>query len=335
MDIDQDNYNNAGGCDHTNFHYWKRCVCGKRTWYSTIDPSTHRPPGGPWVPVGDAGAPYPTDVGGAIWIARQNLYVQTNEKTWTITVTGDNADKYGISETHGYKNDAGPNQPATEVPVGAVTSVQDEAGPPKKRTFTCKFRPQPDWEIARIVRTTAGLQWVEETMETTSHSACTRIVTEGNSCTLTSTRFGVQGVDFHRLNEITMFPVQVPVDPAAPHMLDAPPHTGNWSWQVVYVDPVGHARPQGGVRWVTDGAGLTAEDLCNIQLFMIGDRDAADTEYDLYALDVNEPEVQYFRLVADVQGIPTVSEWGLAALAMLLLTAGALVLRRRRTAPTA
>jgi hypothetical protein len=263
---------------------------GARTHSSTQDPGTTPPPEEPWEPVGEGGVPFPDDVGGKIWIGKNNLYWETNEKHWTLTLTGADADKYGVSSVHGYTNE----DPPTEVPVGAVTGIKDVAGPPKQRIFTGKFVPQPEWEVIEIVRTDALMGGKSATMSVRIDTHCSQISTSSNTLWVDDGWFGTLG-DTLLVTEVVIFPDNALVDILGEHTFTAPVESGEWYYEFVYADPEGEPRPQGGVRWFTYGAGLWTENTYSMSLVMAG---YADSSYSYYALDGITGDYRYFRLTA-------------------------------------
>lgn len=97
-------------------------------------------------------------------------------------------------------------------------------------------------------------------------------------------KFGVPGamtVD-PAVTEVWTFPRSAPVDPDLPQSFEAPPHTGEWTAELVPADPEGNVRPLGGVRWTTEGPGLSIEDPFDATITTLG---TADELYDLYLFD--------------------------------------------------
>ena len=292
---DQANYGANGACQKTNFHYWWRCIRSSG-WFSATPPGAMRPPNGMWFQTASSIIP-PTAVGDHIWYSAENVYVPTNEKTWTITITGPDADKFGVVSVHGYRDPDDPYQPAVELSA-AVTSIQNIPGPPKKRIITVILRPQPGWETIELVRTAERTTDAGDPTTASSSSACAQVTTSSNMIELSNAWFGVPEVDDMLIREVTLFPLNVPIDPAAPHLFDAPPWTGNWNWQPIWVDPFEVPRPNGGIIWVTDGPGLEPNDMFTLTMYMIG---PADTTYDMFAMDVTNNQHHYFRLYHEHQ----------------------------------
>jgi len=106
-----------------------------------------------------------------------------------------------------------------------------------------------------------------------------------------------------RLTELQVFPVHVDVHPAAAPALDAAPHTGNWTAQPVNTDPLGNPRPHAGIRFTTDGPGLTEFDPYDLSITMIGH---ADTLYALFAFDAQS--ATWYEYEIDLQSLPWFDE---------------------------
>ncbi|MCK4659485.1 MAG: IPTL-CTERM sorting domain-containing protein [Phycisphaerae bacterium] len=319
--MDQNGY---PGADSVNYHYWCWCRCNTySSYHSTEDPGDTEPPDGTWVETGPHGVPCPTDEGGIVWHAKKNLYVSSNEKEWTVELTGKSADKYGLGSVTGYDN----GDPPGKVPVAAGTDIKTVNGPPKKRIFTFKLKPQPQWEVATFVRTEAGQNGpVYLTLK--SYSQCVHVQLQDDKLILEDARFGVSLEDNFHITEIYVFPESVPINPEGEQILIAPPDSGAWMYEPVYHDPDGEPRPQGGIRWWTDGDGLTPDHLYAMTMTMAG---FADTEYSMFAFDSVVHDYQCYRFeVSPSSPIPTVSEWGMIAMTLLLLTTGTIVIGRQR-----
>jgi len=286
------------GCSTVAFHYHWYCRSSLyTTYYATGDPGDTAIPLDPWNEAGPHGVPFPTDEGASVWLGRPNLFVSTNEKQWTIELLGASADKYGIVSVAGYK----PTDPPTQVPVAAVTGVVTDPGPPKKRTFTITLRPQPEWEKAELQRTDQGSDGPIY-LRVRSYSHCSHVVAVGDRLDIQEGRFGVSDQDDYRITAITVFPEGVPVMDGGDHGIVAPTETGAWFDEPVWIDPDGEPRPEGGIRFFTEGPGLTPEHLYSLWLTMGG---PAPEAYSMYAFDAGAGVHQYYRLVPEeIVGVP-------------------------------
>ena len=96
------------------------------------------------------------------------------------------------------------------------------------------------------------------------------------------------------------------------------------------VDPDGTSRPLGGIRWVTDGVGLAeCEDV--ILEFDLEEQFAPDM-IDAYVFHTET--MDYVLLILDLLPpyVPTLPHWGVVVMLLSVVTAGAIVFRRRRAA---
>jgi len=270
--------------------------CRREADYTTTDdPTTDRPGYKPetWVPVPeDDRVKFPTDEGGKIWIGRKNDYVGIAQKSWTVTLKGPNADKYEAQSANGYYRD-GEETKAVTTPT--IRGPEDKAGPPKERKYTITLNPQPDWEVLELMR--VGKSDGSDSIEVETKSHCSIVSTEmsmyGPVLRLNDSYFGVDYVDDFDIIEVTVFPDYVPINLEAPHTFDLEGTV--WTPEMVFVDPDGIARPQGGIRWtLTSGSALLAGELHSIALYMAGSQ--PDSLYSLYAFDQLTGQYQYFKI---------------------------------------
>jgi hypothetical protein len=272
-------------------------------------------PNGPWFQNADNEVPK-TVVCNNLWIEKKNRYLdEEHQKSWSCVITGPDAGKYEYITSVGYRTGA-----EADKWDGTFTGSKLEG---QTRTFTIQMK-QPDREVVKLHRFAELSCNPDDTTFAIIHNGCSVVTTSGSRLDLQDARFGTSGIDASRIVEVVIFPQSVPVNTGAAHVFQVPPETGTWTRQIVYVDPDGHAQPQGGVLWTSDGPGLTPEDACNVQMFMT---DLADSTYHVYAFDAEAGEWQYFKWV-HAQAIPTLSEWGLIVLGALLLITGGVFTRR-------
>lgn len=250
------------------------------------------------------------------WIEKKNRYIdEQHQKPLSVVITGPDAAKYEYVSSTGYRKNG-------EKWPGTFTGSKLEG---QTRTFNIQMK-QPDREVVKLHRFAAGSGPRDETTTVIIHSGCVVVATYDFSLDLYDMRIGVVDWDDSRIVDVIIFPEVVPVDEGAEHLFDAPPGTGNWTPQIVHVDPDGEPRPLGGVRWTSDGLGLAPHDACSMRVFMTS---GADDTYYLYAFDAEAEAWQYFKVVTG-QNIPTLSEWALIVLTLLLLTAMTVAIVRRR-----
>jgi Dockerin type I domain len=267
---------------------------------STDDPGTIEPGSvttpNPWTGITTTDpVPTPNTVGAKHWFSKKNLYVPWQQKSLTVELKGNAADKYGVNQAHGYYFKTLIPPVVAEVPVSVVVPpVKDIVGPPKKRIFTILLKPQPQWEVVELVRT--GKDKADDTLYVKLTSMCSLIdtLTAGNGPTLDveNAWFGVAGVDSLNITEVYIFPDSALLNFEAPHSFTTA--NGVWTSEIALIDPFGDA-PQPGVKWTVDdiGNGLAAEDSFTAELFMFV---APDTNYTVFAYDEVSGEYQYFKL---------------------------------------
>jgi hypothetical protein len=154
-------------------------------------------------------------------------------------------------------------------------------------------------------------------------SQCSTTTISDTGISLSNARFGVLGEDNIRITNIQIFPV-TPVGSLNGATFNFPAGSGTWTPSAVAMDPDGGVR--NGIRWLSNGTGLTPADIYSLTLtHASGNIGGA---YDYYAFDDVEDLFSYFRLTSNT--VPTVSQWGLAIMALLVLSAATIIIRGRR-----
>jgi hypothetical protein len=294
-----------------------------KKWMSRVDPGKKKPPAAPWVPL----PPAPNyAVGQPVWIAMDNCYViPPLIKHWHWEMKIPQGADVRVLFAHGYYG-VGPQGSATVL----VASTAVLKPPFWIKSWHFATFPQPDWEVIKLERTAKGepdsiameiidmdseCQWPPEVED--QHVIMERI------------RHGAP-YDTIRLTEVWIFHESSPVDTAITPTILAPPGSGTWSYEFVYVDQDGNPLPQGAVRWYTDGNGIEVEQEYDIAFTMAG---VVDGLYTLCIYDAEEGEYKRFVIPIGVVDIPTLTEWGLIIFGVVLLGFITYVfLRRRRKA---
>lgn len=93
---------------------------------------------------------------------------------------------------------------------------------------------------------------------------------------------GVVIVGSMSITEIWNFPKNATVNTSLAPTFTADPSTGNWTSDFVFTDPDGDPRPQGGVRFSSDGTGLDGGDEYYYEFAMLG---GCDKEFELYTYE--------------------------------------------------
>ena len=291
-------------------------------WKSDTDPGNTKPPADPWVPL--PGVPA-LAVGQSIWIAMDNCYISPEMiKHWWVEVEiPAGVATFQASDWRGCYNVSPP-------PPGGTFSVNEEVvpGPPRKRRWNFKTKPQPDWTVVKIKRTSkGGPDSIEVKINGDSECQWSPEV-EDQHVSMERIRHGAP-YDYIRLTEVWIFHESSPVDTAVAPSISVPPGSGTWSYEFVYVDPDGNPLPQGAVRWYTDGNGIEVEQEYDIAFTMAG---VVDGLYTLYVYDAVEGEYTRYIIPVGIVPIPTLTEWGLIIFGVVLIGFITYVFLRRRRA---
>ncbi len=262
-----------------------------------------------------------------VLIGGYNVYDSTRVKSVTYTIKGTNLHSIDFKNAGAkYTTDGGttwknPNAKKPEKYKNGPV-VSDDG---KTLMYGALYNPQPDGEWLQVY------------------------VPLGTGVTITSV--GMMASCYKRLNagwkhekkdartfkgpvhikEIWYFPSEVPLDDLVEPTFSAPPGTGDWSYTIVSEDASGNPMPQLGVKWRTDGVGLTETDEYDVGITMKDDGTGTYTEADLW----------YQEFIGDDIGFGTGEEileysdlWiecpEPATLALLGFSAIAMVVRRRR-----
>ena len=156
--------------------------------------------------------------------------------------------------------------------------------------WTITYKECPEWEWVRLVNTGVPINPVtsqngEAPWKITFNSECGEVTEDtsgGPGDASGSGRVGVADVGGVRTTGVEIFPETAEVNQGIAPTFTAPPESGNWTSEFALVDPNGDPRPQGGVRWTSDGPGLAAGAGYEHTFSMFGQ---ADLRYALFAFD--------------------------------------------------
>lgn len=292
-------------------------------FYSLTDPG-NTPPGNtgatnaPWV---DLTAPPSLVVGQSIWFAIGNYHILANTKHWWVTVDASAGGTWSHSGATGYYN-GGTSQSAT-----TLTSSGVVPGPPLQQRWDFRSNPQPDWEVVKITRTSKG--GIEDTVDVVldGFSQCnlTGQYATGQTVTIRDVRYGGPTTNLE-ITEVLVYSEISAVDVTVAPTITAPPGSGPWSYEFVFVDENAEPLPQGGVRFNTAGVGVLTEQEFDVTFTMAG---PAAGLYRFAAYDAVEGE--YNTVVIPVTiSVPALTEWGLLLLLALVLGSGIWITVRRK-----
>lgn len=236
------------------------------------------------------GGMVPIPAGGTVYVAFRNTPVPTMRKYMYMQISGNAAEINQLS-IRKYLGFMGADTD-TEKLVAKLSFLADLNGI-KKRWF--RFGKCPMWERIEL-KNNAGAA-VTHTVK--AISKCGSPVRNKDLKKLAvAGKFGapLAMLDEQRIDELVLFPVYGQVDVGVAPVFDAPVATGNWSTEFVFVDPDGNPRPEGGVRFFSDGAGLDIDDAYDLDFTML---DEPANLYHLFAFDNIANEYQTFVIDFD------------------------------------
>ena len=215
---------------------------------------------------------------GSVFFAFENIYAEFNEKAFNVlfvAAPGDIPDlTIGSVMGHTSQNMNG----SSTVDVGFQKSSWLGF-----INVNATFYPQPEWESVEI-KNNSGVAKNIQVASCASHCSIKHRIESINGITdgqmeFSENMFGGEGLlpNTSQFTEIEIYPRNAAVDLGAPPSIIAPPHTGNWEFDFSFVDPAGNPRPGGGVRFTSDGPGLSNAEIHHISLAMTS---MADSSYE-------------------------------------------------------
>lgn len=200
-----------------------------------------------------------------VWIGSANDNAPNRHKSVTILLWGKNLTKLS--------ND--PQDPATFLKPGATNNPPNpdirtnQRKDPNYRgwfqLYDCELKPsefrfqviqQPDGEWLRLHGYGTGGEAVQIYKAKIITTCYDGDVNYGKNCKYKNGR-SVDPPDTLQLTEFWYLPEEVDIDNLVVPTFEGPAGSGNWSYSWVTTDPYGNPMPHGGVKWVTDGAGIT------------------------------------------------------------------------------
>ncbi len=270
-------------------------------YWRTTPPGAATPsaPGSGWTNTGGGNFTLTLPPGGSLYIAAENSSNDNEQKTVDLVinqVTGDpaNPDSTRWLEP---REAVGLRPPQANIAGHyAINSNCFTANPPF-RHLCIVFEPCPSWEYIRFENISSQPRSFR--LFPTFDSECAekrRAASLGlpsDTLEIISGSFGVPGqmLNPQRITEIQIFPQFVEMDLASAAPITVTPGTGNWTPDPVFVDPFGNPRPLGGIRFWSDGFGMTPIDEYDCSITMQG---IADAQYSVFAFDADAGEWQTF-----------------------------------------
>ncbi len=260
----------------------------------------------PWTKVKDAGNPSGTFTitlgrNQRFWLGIPNIEYLVNQKVLTIVISGNGSGNLKADQAAGQYGDNGKK---TTKGKFFKPSKKEKEKYPGCNIIKVYFPYQPAWEWVRINNT--GKAGTFTFTINKAYTNCNRrgekplfhnFYVESGYFGGTANMVGPMGI-----TELWNFPREAAVDPGVTPTFTADPATGNWTADIVYMDPDGEPRPQGGVRFTSDGAGLQGGDEYSYEFAMI---EEGEKEYTLYIYDSIDGE--YYPL--SVHTYPMIRRW--------------------------
>lgn len=265
--------------------------------------------------------------GDKLWFSFLNTEDNAKKKYFTMKFSSTHLST-NVAETDGFDVDLvfGPTTIKKKyIPEGSGISQG-------VRTIRYRFSPQPKWERIGL-KAIADIDSLEYTVK--AWSVCADARPDWPELKVDAAKFGTptEGAeDPSHIKDMWWFPFLHPVDPFIIPTMVAPPETGDWNYEFVDADPYGNPRPLGGVRFFTDGPGLTHDDEFSLS-YGAHNADEVDPEHELFAWD--EDAQQWEEFTIDISpdppaDVPTLSEWAMIVLTLVMMTVAVFYLRRRR-----
>lgn len=236
---------------------------------------------------GDVAVP----AGGSVYFGAMN-HEDPHKKSITLKLNWLSGDKNKFT-----------NPTATGHSSGGATTAGYVSSIGNKTSIKVSWPSCPAWEHITLTNfsTTAQSIRIAPSMSPSkcyeyASSASDPSVDLQDTITLSDVLTGVPGeqVDPMRLTEIQIFPLNMPVNMGAMPTFEALPHTGNWTSEFVAVDPSGLPRPEGGVRFASDGPGIMLGDFYSCSLTTLG---PCDCLYALYAFNADTGDWYDYEIV--------------------------------------
>ena len=241
-----------------------------------------------------------------VWIAWRNQTNASKNKYFHFEISTQTGESYSIDEVNGFLGDD------DDFDVNIVQGLSKRLGNPQSREY--RFTPQPKWERVKIDNNEAGTNpWL---LQAKAWSKCANVKPDTiRTVSIEGGTFGAPGAMLGnpRVTELVFFPWYSPIDTNLPPTFVADPQTGNWSFDFVNVDPFGNFRPEGGVRFRSDGQGLLTGDEYDAVLELIHDTSGAmsmfcfDAESNTYfpfdLMEFGPPMIEPFDIYSPGQGI--------------------------------
>jgi len=263
-------------------------------YWRTTPPTNARPSsaGSGWTSTGGGNFTLTMPPGGKLYIGIENFDQPNEQKTVDLVINQVTGDPANPANTRWLqpRGAVGVRPLLGNVPGHfAINSNQYTATPPF-RHLCIVFEPCPEWEYVEFENISSTPKSFRLFAQVDSEcSEKRRASSTGLSLDTFEVVCGKFGVEGHtlgnpRITEMQFFPLRVAIDPGEIPTVAAAPHTGNWTPEFAFVTALGDPAPLGGVRFVSDGPGLTPSDIYSMSFRMTG---GADSQYSVFAFDAD------------------------------------------------
>ncbi|MBN2137254.1 MAG: putative metal-binding motif-containing protein, partial [Sedimentisphaerales bacterium] len=233
-------------------------------------------------PVDDGNGPQvgPIQPGQVVWLAFNNRPDPTRKKYVKIELRAVSGSVGRVNIAHGTGfADANTSGAINGTPTGNA----DHSATLLRKQY--KFKKQPRWERFKVINKSNN----PVTFTVNAWSICGNYTGDWNMLLVERGSFGAEDamVSYDPAVEVQCFAESAALDPyAASVLVSHAPGSGPWSSEVLFVDPDGEPRPQGGVRFTTSGTGLMPGELFDLAMWMdLAPDEEKDIRYFIYTLD--------------------------------------------------
>ena|GEM_PF-1981719 len=291
------------------------------TKMATSDPTNKPLSDGVWGNVGS----FSLSAGQKIWFGVSNIHVPSNTKKATLKLQVTDGDKLQISDVKGYYN--GGSSSSTTYGYSGPTAKPAPA-PANTYEWKASVRPQPSWEVFELIY--PG-KYGDRKDFTVSDDRGTSGCDESSSGThVFNVESGtITDEESYCVTEIHYYPISetLYVAGSLEPRITVPSETGDWEYEILSTDPYGEPRPLGGVRFYTLGPGICTD--ADITYSVWFGTMAMEQWYDVFHFDATNGEwISYYAY----QKVPTLTEWGMIVLAIMLVISALWVYRSKRKA---
>jgi hypothetical protein len=196
--------------------------------------------------------------------------------------------KDGLNRFYEGKGFKGNGKPVS----GEVTAGKDNYSKDGNwMTLTVTFSTCPEWEYIKLHNEKDEALDIENLEIRVGQTACAEVLVDQTSAAGSVRPSCACADNTSAVTDIYHFPETAMMDLDVPPTFEAPPGSGPWLSEWVYATPEGEPRPQGGVRWFTEGPGIAAGDFYSFSYAML---ESPDIRYEIHMYDAVQEEFTSF-----------------------------------------